>query len=87
MTGVTPMNSDSRPAIIRRLSMSRPSSSEPSGKPGVPTGRRRRSMAPRYGSMGVIQGDRIATATMNRMRAAATIATGSRTSLCPTLPQ
>ncbi|MNJ02605.1 hypothetical protein D3C73_1626210 [compost metagenome] len=43
-TGTIPINSDSRVPRISRDSISRPSSSEPSGKPSVPIGFRRRNI-------------------------------------------
>jgi hypothetical protein len=41
MTGVIPMNSESRAPTMRRDSMSRPSSSVPNGCPSKPMGLRR----------------------------------------------
>src|SRR6218665_3746245 len=51
-TGVMPMKSDKRAPMISRVSMSRPSSSLPSGKPAVPIGLSRWSIDDWYGSAG-----------------------------------
>ena len=79
-TGVTPMTRDSRAPWMRRESMSRPSSSPPSGKPGVPMGRSRRSIEPFAGSAGAKYGANTAISTSATITASATIATGSRDS-------
>src|SRR6218665_1174074 len=55
-TGVMPMKRDKRAPMISRVSMSRPSSSLPSGKPAVPIGLSRWSIDDWYGSAGASHG-------------------------------
>ena len=78
MTGVMPMNSDSRAPTISRDSMSRPSSSLPNGKPSVPTGLSRLSIDDWYGSAGASHGPNSARPISSNTTNAAAIATGSR---------
>ena len=77
-TGVIPMKSESRAPTIRRESMSRPSSSLPSGRPSVPMGLSRLSMDAAYGSAGASHGPSKARPISSSTTAAAPMATGSR---------
>ena len=77
-TGTMPMKSEMRAPKIRRESMSRPSSSVPSGKPSVPGGLRRRSVMPWKGSCGASHGAKIAIRIRASTINAAITATGSR---------
>ncbi len=87
ITGVMPMNSESRAPTIRRESMSRPSSSVPSGWPSKPMGFKRFIIDEAYGSDGTSQGPN--TARMSRMATttAAPMATRSRMKRRPTVCQ
>src|SRR6218665_267195 len=77
-TGVMPMKRDKRAPMISRVSMSRPSSSLPSGKPAVPIGLSRWSIDDWYGSAGASHGPNSASSNSSNTTLAAPTATGPR---------
>ena len=83
-TGSTPITSESRPPYIRRETMSRPSSSVPRRKPGLPIGSSLRSMLVLYGSAGATHGANTANEKIRSTTAPAARLTGSRRSARPT---
>src|SRR6218665_206091 len=86
-TGVMPMKSDKRAPMISRVSMSRPSSSLPSGKPAVPIGLSRWSIDDWYGASGASHGPNSASSNSSNTTLAAPTATGSRRRRSQTLAQ
>src|SRR6218665_876998 len=86
-TGVMPMKRDKRAPMISRVSMSRPSSSLPSGKPAVPIGLSRWSIDDWYGSAGASHGPNSASSNSSNTTLAAPTATGARRRRSPTPAQ
>src|SRR6218665_3701708 len=70
-TGVMPMKRDKRAPMISRVSMSRPSSSLPSGKPAVPIGLSRWSIDDWYGAAGARHGPNSASSNSSHTTPAA----------------
>src|SRR6218665_2844608 len=83
-TGVMPMKRDKRAPMISRVSMSRPSSSLPSGKPAVPIGLSRWSIDDWYGSAGASHGPNSASSNSSNTTLAAPTAPGARRPRRPT---
>ena len=87
ITGVMPMNKDKRVPTIKRVSMSRPSSSVPKGCPAKPMGLSRLSMDDWYGSRGANHGPKTASTSNTTTTKAAATATLSCRKRRPTVCQ